>query len=224
MIRLSVVACLAVALAALPGWTDESDGFAKFADLGPGVYSVKTDDKGRIVSCIVVGQSRISTVLGKSKGIELARTKARLNAQGEFAKWLGAKTWIRETNSGETVLFLEGSEGNDKDTLAESGKAVEKTTTNIESVAQAQIRGMQNLYADQNGTDKNMTVVLGWDAKAAKAVRGVRAANENAPANKTGKSKEVDANAKVNEAKKAAEDKKIGDKKTISPDAKKFLP
>lgn len=220
MIRLSVSACLAAILAVAPGWTgEEKDAFAKYVDLGPGVHSPKTDDKGRIVSCIVVGQSRISTVLGKSKGLEIARTKARLDAQKEFAKWLGAKTTVYEKDSGETVLFLEGSENNDKDAVAESGKSVEKTTTNIESLAQAQIRGMQILYADQNGTDKTLTVVLGWDAKTAKAIRGVRAANEDATPSKTGKTKDADANAK-----KTADDKKIGDKKAISPDAKKFLP
>jgi len=36
---------------------------AKIATLGPGVHAIQKDKKGRITSCIVVGQSRISTVL-----------------------------------------------------------------------------------------------------------------------------------------------------------------
>ena len=224
MIRLFGLSCLAVCLAALPGWGDEeSEKFlANIAKLGPGVHAVKTDNKGRISSCVVVGQSRISTVLGKSKGLEVARQKARQDASAQFAKWLGEKTSIHEKDSGETVLFLEGSEGNDKDAVTESGKSVEKTSKNIESVAQAQIRGMQVLHSDQNGEDKTLTLILGWDSKTAKAIRGVKAANEDAPGNKSGKSKDGDA--KAGDAKKIAEDKKIEDKKATSSDAKKFIP
>ena len=43
---------------------------------GPGVHNIKKDDKGRVQSLIVVGQSRISTVLGAAKGKEIARKKA----------------------------------------------------------------------------------------------------------------------------------------------------
>jgi len=45
---------------------------SKIAQTGPGVYAVKKDDRGRIKSCVVVGQARISTVLGKAAGLEAA--------------------------------------------------------------------------------------------------------------------------------------------------------
>lgn len=213
MTRLLCLSALLVTLFSSTAWTDEdSNKYAKYAELGPGVHGVKTDNKGVITSCVVVGQSRISTVLGKSKGLELARQKARLDASGQFAKWLDEKISIHEKDSGETVLFLEGSEGNDKDALSESGKSVEKTSKTIESIAQTQIRGMQVKYTDQNGDDKNFTIVLSWDAKTAKGTRGVRAANEDAPINKSDKNKEGN-------AKKIIDDKKIGNKKVLSPDA-----
>ena len=231
MARLLCLSALLVTLLTSPAWTDEAEEkfFSSMVNVGPGVHAIKTDDKGRITSCVVVGQSRISTVLGKSKGLELARQKARLDANGQFTKWLGEKTSIHEKDSGETVLFLEGSEGNDKDAMSESGKSVEKTSKNIESTAQAQLRGMQMLHVDQNGAEKTITIVMGWDAKTAKAIRGARAANEDAPANKSGKNKDDDTNQNADDAKKAIEDKKIaekkiGDKKATSSGAKKFIP
>ena len=44
--------------------------FAEIAKQAPGVAldSIKTDKKGRILSCLVVGKARISTVLGTAKG------------------------------------------------------------------------------------------------------------------------------------------------------------
>ncbi len=87
-------AVLAIVVCSVTGWTDGATkdkdakvkkALSKIAQLGPGVHAIKKDGKGRITSCIVVGQSRISTVLGKAKGLQNARMKARLDAsaQGE---------------------------------------------------------------------------------------------------------------------------------------------
>ena len=226
MVRLFGLACFALFLAALPAWTDEATdkAFSNIANGGIGVQHPKTDDKGRLISCVIVGRARISTVFGKSQGLIDAQDKAQRDAKARFAQWLGEKTSIYEKENGEAVVFMEGNEGNDKDAMTESGKRVEKTTKNFESIAQAQIRGLQFLHHEQNGAEKMMSVVLGWDAKTAKAIRGVRAANEDAPVTKLAKSKERDFNIKEGDAKKIGEDKKIGDKKFTSPDAKKFLP
>ena len=43
------------------------ENFAKIATLGPGVHNIQKDKKGHITACVVVGQARISTVLGKTK-------------------------------------------------------------------------------------------------------------------------------------------------------------
>src|ERR1700751_5222182 len=83
---------------------------SKIAQLGPGVHAIKKDDKGRIRSCVVVGQSRISTVLGKAEGLEAARTRARLNCAAEFRKCIKEKITVYENAEKETIPLLEGTE------------------------------------------------------------------------------------------------------------------
>ncbi len=118
---------------------------SKIAEAGPGVYAIQKDAQGRITSCIVVGQSRISTVLGAAKGKEIARERARLDASGQFVTWLKEKVSVHVKSDDQTTLFLEGAEGNDKDALKESGKAVESTSKTMDSVANGLIRGLQVL-------------------------------------------------------------------------------
>src|SRR5947209_2683018 len=91
---------------------DANKVIGDLADLGPGVHRIKTDDEGRITSCVVVGQTRISTVLGNSKGVQDARAKARLSCEAEFVRWLKTKVDVHAKNDEETILFLEGSEKN----------------------------------------------------------------------------------------------------------------
>jgi hypothetical protein len=201
------------------------------AQLGQGVHKVKTDDKGRIKSCVVVGQSRISTVLGKAKGLETARQRAALAARAEFVKWLKEKVSVHETTDDETILFLEGSEGNDKDALKESGKAVEKTSKKMESVAEGLVRGMQLLHTETSGNDKTYTLVYGWERKAAEATKKVREdlndESKDGTRPKAGNTpptgRKVAEGADKSSPGKKAPDKKIEDKKATSKDAKKFL-
>jgi hypothetical protein len=153
---------------------DADSAVGRLIDLGPGVHKVKTDGKGRIQSCIIIGQSRISTTLGKAKGLEVARQRARLAASAEFVKWLKEKVDVREKSEDETILFLEGGQENDKDALRESGKSVEKTTKKIESTAMGLARGFQVLASDVNDEDKTYTLVIGWSAKMSEATKKVR--------------------------------------------------
>jgi hypothetical protein len=181
---------------------------SKIVQLGPGVHAIKKDDKGRIISCIMVGQSRISTVLGATKGLETARERARLAASGEFVKWLKEKVSIHVKTDDQTTLFLEGAEGNDKDALKESGKAVESTSKTMDSITEGLVRGLQVLHVEVSDKDKTYSILLGWDAKTAAATNGVEKINE------TGKP--------AGGAKKP--DKKIDDKNATSDNAKNFLP
>ena len=192
-----------------PKGDDEvADAFAKIAALGRGVHAIKKDSKGRITSFVVVGQARVSTALGKAKGLEVARDKAKLDASGELVKWLSEKVSVRQTSDEETILFTEGAEGGGANDVRESGKAVEKTTKKIESVAQGLVRGLQVLHTEVNAEDKTYTTVLGWDAKMAKATEGVERSNGvGTPGNPV----------------KPA-DKALTGKTTTSPDAKRFLP
>src|SRR5258707_1935816 len=88
--------------------------YSQVAAGGPGVSNVVRDKKGRILSVLIVGRSRISTVLGATKGKEIAARRASLAADAEFVKWLGSKVDVRESDKDETTLFLEGAEDNDK--------------------------------------------------------------------------------------------------------------
>ena len=187
---------------------DTAKTLSELAALGPGVHAVKKDSKGRVTTFVVVGQARVSTALGKAKGLEVARDKAKLDASAQVVKWLGEKVSVHQTTDEETILFIEGSEDNDKDALRESGKAVEKSTKKIESVSQGVVRGLQSLHVEVNADDKTYTVVLGWEAKTADAAKELGSPGKDG----------------ADPKKKKPADKKLDGKKATSPDAKKFLP
>ena len=140
--------------------------------LGPGVHNIKKDGKGRVQSLVVVGQSRISTVLGAAKGKELARKRAEQSAKAAFVKWLGEAVVVCENAENETTLFLQGEESNDKDALSEAGKAVEKSSDTYKSVAAGLVRGLLNCSTPtSNAEDKEYTVVYGWSLANAKSAK-----------------------------------------------------
>jgi len=149
--------------------------YSKIAEAGPGVYKIVFDAKGRIETCLVVGTSRISTVLGLAKGKEVARQRAVLAADAEFVKWLKAKVSVHQKTEDETILFLEGREENDKDALTESGKATEKTVAKFDLTAKGLVRGLQIVHYEISSKEKTYTIVKKWKAKTAKAVKEVEA-------------------------------------------------
>ena len=117
---------------------------------GPGIHNIKKDDKGRVQSLILVGQSRISTVLGASKGKEVARKRAEQSAKAAFVKWLGEAVVVCENSANETTIFMTGEESKDKDVMSEAGKAVEKTSDTYKSVAAGLVRGLTVLHSELN--------------------------------------------------------------------------
>jgi hypothetical protein len=143
--------------------------YEKVAGGGPGVSGVVRDEQGRIRSVLVVGRSRISTVLGAAKGKEVALQRASLAADVEFVKWLGSKVEVHESLSKETTLFLEG-EDNDPGALRESGKAVEKTSAQYKRLSSGFVRGLQTVYRHVDGTRKELTLVKRWSARRALAI------------------------------------------------------
>ena len=156
---------------------------------------------------IVVGRARISTVLGKAKWTEVA-----LTAQAEFVKFLKEKVRVYVSSDEETVILLEGTgRAGGEDALKEAGKAVERTSKKLESVADGLVRGLQLLHMEVNEKDKTLTLVYGWDAATAKAAKAARKGLEDGD-DKGGKTDG-----------KPAADKAIEDKKVSSTDAKKFL-
>ncbi len=238
-LRVLFVTCSTLLACTAPFWGQEPDKVKKgepagaskaldeIAQLGPGVHHVKPDNKGRIQTCVVVGQSRISTVLGKSKGLQDARTKARLACEAEFVRWLKTKVDVHVKNEEETILFQEGSEENDKEALRESGKSVEKTTQKFESTAQGLVRGLQVLGVVEDAKNKRYTLVMGWSAKTANATKKVQADLEDADPAKAGNARKpgsaVKGEGEKTGAAKKRDDKKLEDRKVASPDLKKFL-
>ena len=125
---------------------------------------------------------------------------------------------VHEKGENETILFMEGSEENDKAALKESGKAVEKNSKKFESISAGQVRGLQVLHFEVSEKDKTYTLVMGWSAENAKAIENLETGGDGKEKPKVGDPKKPD------EDKKPPIDKKIEDKKATSDDAKKFLP
>ena len=197
---------------------------AKIAKLDAGVHKIQKDKKGHIVSCVVVGQARISTSLGKAKGLELARNKANLDCSAQFVKWLKEDVQINESGGDESVVLMEGTEGDDGDSLKESGKSVEKSSKKMESVSKGLVRGLQMLHKDVDGGKKLYTVVKGWKADNSEGVKKISADSaSDEPAGKKEKSGNSDSANDEADSKKT-KDKTIDSESETSDDAADFFP
>lgn len=201
------------------------EAFAKIAELGPGVHNVVKDKKGRIKSCVVVGQARISTVLGKAKGIENARDKANLSCSAEFVKWLKEDVSVYLSNDEESVTLLEGEEGQDDESLKESAKSVEKSGKKMESLSKGLVRGLALIHKTVDGDGKTFTVIKGWKADTAEAVKKVSAdLASDEPESKGDKAKKSTGGASNEKAATKKIDKEIESGSATSDDAADFLP
>ena len=201
------------------------EALAKIVALGPGVHNIVNDKKGRIKSCVVVGQARISTALGKAKGIELARDKANLACSAEFVKWLKEEVSVYQSNDDQSVILMEGSEGDGDDSLKEFGKSVEASSKKMESLSRGITRGLQVLHKAVDGDGKTYTVVKGWKADTAEAVKKVSAdLASDEPESKGDKSKKAASGASKEKAASKKIDKEIESGSATSDDAADFLP
>ena len=198
---------------------------AKIAALGPGVHNIQKDKKGHITACVVVGQARISTVLGKAKGIENARDKANLACSAEFVKWLKEEVSVYQSNDEETVTLLEGEEGGDDESLTESAKSVEKSGRKMVSLSKGLVRGLQLLHKEVDGDGKTYTVIKGWKADTAEGVKKVSAdLASDEPEGKEGKNKKTSSGEGDKKPKDKKIDKDIESGSATSDDAAEFLP
>jgi len=195
------------------------EALSKIASLGPGVHAIKKDSKGQIISCMVVGQARISTVLGKAKGIEIARDKANLSASAEFVKWLKEEVSVGQTNKEGDVTLIEGTKGPDGDSQKESGKADEQSRKIMDSTAKGLVRGLQVIHKEIGGDATTYTVVKGWKADTVDATKKVAAdlASDTPATSNVERLGTI-----VNEVKKI--DNEIKSSSATSDDAKDFLP
>jgi hypothetical protein len=208
---------------------EEDDGpsveeqMATLVALGPGVHNIQKNKKGNIRAFVVVGQARISTSLGKNKGLELARNKANLACSAEFVKWLKEEVSVYESNDEETVILLEGSEEGDGESLTESGKSVEKSSRKMESLSKGLVRGLQLIHKEVDGDGKTYTIIKGWKADTAEGTKKIAAdLASDEPATNNKKSGKTTSPEKSSEAKKKI-DKEIESGSTTSDDAADFL-
>jgi hypothetical protein len=208
--------------------SDAEDGLsaekrlAKLVALGPGVHQIQKDENGHIVSCIVIGQARISTVLGKPKGLEVARNKANLDCSVQFVKWLKEEVTIHETSDEEAVVITEGSETADGDTLLESGKSIDRTGKKMDSVSKGLVRGLQVLHRQVDGEEKTYTIVKGWKADTADGTKKISVdLASDVPGQKDTKSPEANSETKPQ---RTTLDKEIEDKAVTSEDLDAFFP
>ena len=222
--------CLAMAIPQIALGQDDEGGndvakeMKRIAALGPGVHEVQKDKKGQITSCIIVGQARISTALGKAKGIELARDKANLDCSAQFVKWLKEEVSVYQSNEDETIILMEGSEEKENDSLKESAKSVEKNSKKMESVAKGAVRGLQMLHKETDGDGKTYTVVKGFKASNLDALKKLSEdlkSDESASKKNGGGS---DSGSGSAEGKKKKNDKEIESGSTTAGDAGDFLP
>ena len=146
----------------------------RLAGLGPGVQEVKTEANGKLKSVKVVGQVRISTVLGKAKGMEIAQKRAKASAFREYAEWI--KTHVKSTSAdGNEVMTISEADGNGQ---KEQSKASETNTDHVTVDADAIIHGLALVgkHVDADGT---LTLVFAWSSARAAEAKEAAAANSD---------------------------------------------
>jgi len=189
---------------------DLSTKIELLAALGPGVHKIKRDESGFLTSCVVVGQARISTALGQARGLQTARTSARLSAEKEFVKWFETHVRAVEYSGNQQIIMLES----DGQNMTETGKSAETTAEAITAAASGALRGLTVLGLQQDGNGQLLTLVMGWKPEYAVSAASAQQVNESGhlPAPQV---KEEKVGSPV--------DKNIPSKTTLSEEAGEFL-
>lgn len=158
----------------------------RLASLGEGVHEVKYEEGRRLKSLKVVGQERISTVLGVEKGLQTAQKRATLKANAAFVEWMKSHVSSISSLSDEEIVTLEG----DGQAVKEQGKSSETKRQEIATKAEGLVRGLTLVGKDQQ--TERLTLVFSWSAE--KAALAANAAKINSKETDTG---EVDPRSKV---------------------------
>jgi hypothetical protein len=145
----------------------------RLAELGEGVHEVKSEG-GKLQSLKVVGQERISTVLGAGKGIQTAQKRATLKANASFIEWMKNNVTSISSLDDEMIVTMAG----DGQGLSEQGKSSETTRQQIVTAAEGLVRGLTLVAKDQNPENKTMTLIFSWSPE--KAALAGEAKNTNA--------------------------------------------
>jgi hypothetical protein len=190
-------------------------------ELGPGVHEIQVGEGGQIESFIVVGQARVSTVLGKAKGLEVARNKANLDCSAQLVKWLREEVRIQESSEEETIVLLQGEDNKNGEAAVttESGKASESTRKRIDSISVGIVRSLQFLHKEVDADGKTLTVVKGWQRKTSESSKELRNSLQS-DKQKIGDNSVTGASSA---ASKASADSQLENESVTSPSAKAFF-
>jgi hypothetical protein len=156
----------------------------KAAAQAEGVTNEEFNDKGELISCLICGKAEISTVLGKTRGVQRARDMAEIRAKAAFQKYLQEKVSVENNASEDEVIIKKGSEESGKDSLKEEGTLVQKNSNKFKVMAEGLSRGLKVVYFDQNGEDKEYSVVLRYTKRSADAAEKTRVKLNTPPSEK----------------------------------------
>ena len=193
------------------------DSIKELAELGPGVHKVKTADGNVFKSCVVVGQARISTVLGASKGLATARRNAKLSAEAAFVDWLKTKTSSVRSRGDETEFKLKG----DGETQTEAGASTETSTETITSCAQGAVRGLTLIGSRRDPETKMLTQVYAWKPGYARIADQIESAMKPEPSAASASAPATRGKANADAPK--TQSSPIKEKTVVAPEAKEFL-
>lgn len=146
----------------------------RLVDLGEGVQEVKSEG-GKLKSLKVVGQERISTVLGGAKGVQTAQKRATLKANAAFIEWIKNNVISISSLDDEMIVTMAG----DGQNISEQGKSSETTRQQIATAAEGLVRGLTLVAKDQNPDSKMLTLIFSWSPEKAALAAEAQNANEN---------------------------------------------
>lgn len=144
----------------------------RLADLGPGVHEVKAEN-GRLKSLKVVGQDRISTVLGAAKGLQTSQKRASLKANAAFVEWMKNNVASVSAIGDENIVTLKG----DGENLTEEAKEIQTTTEAVAQAATGLVRGLTLVAKDQ--TADTLTLVYSWSPEKANLAKAAQKDNDS---------------------------------------------
>lgn len=151
---------------------NESNPIQEAINMGPGVHNPKLNERGEMISFVVVGSGRIRKSLPKQLALQQARKDAAREARNETAKFFNTSVKWGENAANEMVCVTQGSSAGDEEnsgTSAEKTKFVEASGERSKACSQAALSGLRKIGSgyDENGL---YCEVWGWQFKTVKAI------------------------------------------------------
>jgi len=150
---------------------EDDDPLAAALELGAGVHAIEKNKKGDVETCVIIGSASISQALSKSKAIQLATKRARVDMMRWFLRFLNEDANLYETEENELILAVEGSFRDKELTLDEASKSIEKNSDKFSSTSKALVQGMEIIGKKQDGKNRTLYLVYGWSSENAAAAK-----------------------------------------------------